>query len=303
MAAIESHSPRSPGFTLLALPLFVISMGNFLSGRPRTRQRVEEVPRLDALDFGRANGLPILTRSTPDGEPYFVGTCPKCGRGVRHLFQVETGVSCRKCAKLIYTSESQRNSVADAVRRNPEATGAALQTLQSAVETGDKTKYNEAMKVLAVSQNSPFDRLPAAADAEAIFADEIRNRIIADDLQTATGLVEIIKTQILAGLETTTNRRGEPLEIAMRGDTLAKLVAAWATVSNVRSNRAAQVALILEKRAEDVPAFSLRDSMREAMKAANWRTPDGYSLEELEGVKELPIRYGTAQERDSSADF
>jgi antitoxin (DNA-binding transcriptional repressor) of toxin-antitoxin stability system len=248
------------------------------------------VPRLDALDFGRANGLPILTRSTPDGEPYFVGTCPKCGRGVRRLFQIESGVLCRKCAKLIYTSESQRNSVADTVRRNPEATGAALETLQSAVETGDKSKYNEAMKVLNVSQNSPFDRLPATTDAEAIFAAEIRNRIIADDLQTATGLVEIIKNQILAGLETTTNRRGEPLEIAMRGDTLAKLVAAWATVSNVRSNRAGQVAQILEKRTDSTTSPSIRELLTQSMKEANWRSRDGYSLEDLENA-DTPINY------------
>lgn len=260
-------------------------MGNFQSGRPRKRQRVEETRRVDALDFARENKLPILTHSTPDGEPYFVGTCPKCARGVRFLFQMETGVVCRKCAGLIYRRDSEHNSVSDAVRRNPEATGAALETLKSSIETGDKSKYNEAMKTLNVAQNLPLDRLPATSDVEAIFAAEIQNRIIADDLQTATGLVEIIKNQILAGMENTQNRRGEPLEIAMRGDTLAKLVQAWATVSNVRSNRAAQVAQILEKRAGNQTPDSIGEIFTQAMIAANHQCADGLSFKELLEMK------------------
>ncbi len=273
-------------------------MGNYLSGRRRLRLRVEDVPKLDALEWCRANGQRIHARRTPDGDTYFVGMCPQCKRGVRALFRVESRVACRKCAGLIYRRDSERGSMAARVRSNPLATGEALQTLREFITTGDPAKFNDSMKILAASENiSPLDRLPAASDAEAMLTEDLLSQILADDLQTATGLIEIIKGQILAGMENTTNRRGEPLEIAMRGDTLAKLSAAWATVSNVRSNRAGQVAQLLEKRGQSEPPKSIGDYLSEAMIKAGHRTPNGYLYEDL--VKghqsEEPIIYTKAQ--------
>lgn len=268
-------------------------MGNFRSGRRRKRERVEDVPRLDALNYARAHNLPTLERQTPDAQAYWIGTCPKCAKGVRDVFQVESGVLCRKCAGLVYRRDSEHNSVADIVRRNPQVTGEAMETLKGAITTGNPAKYNEAMKVLNAAQNSPLDRLPSAQDAEAIVAAELQMRVIADDLQTSTALVEIIKAQIAAGMENTTNRRGEPLEIAMRGDTLAKLVAAWATVSNVRSNRMTQAAQILEKKAEGTHE-SIGEMMTKALIAAKHRTPDGILFEDLvnRANDDMPINYG-----------
>lgn len=261
-------------------------MGSYRSGRPRLRRRVEDVPRFDALEWCRANGVPTVARRTGDGDPYFVGTCPKCKRGVWHLFRVEGRVACRSCCGLVYRSQSECKSEAARVRANPKATGAALQTLREFLSTGRPAQFNDAMKTLAVAQHiSPLDRLPAASDAEAILTEEVLLRILADDLQTSTGLVEIIKAQILEGVENTTNRRGESLEIAMRGDTLAKLSAAWATVSNVRTNRAAQVAQLLEKRAQTGDPQTTRALMLETMKATGYRTPSGHTVEELEEMK------------------
>jgi len=240
-------------------------MGNYLSGRRRLRLRVEDVPRLDALEWCRANGLPVLSHLTPDGDTYFVGTCPQCKRGVRAVFRVEGRVACRKCAGLIYRSDSESNSEAARVRSDPRATGEALQTLREFLSTGDPAQFNDAMKTLAVAQHiSPLDRLPAASDAEAMLTEELLLRILADDLQTATGLIEIIKAQILEGVENMTNRRGESLEVAMRGETLAKLSGAWVTISNVRSNRAQQAAQLLEKRAQTEPK-SIGDMLSEKM--------------------------------------
>lgn len=252
-------------------------MGSYRSGRPRLRRRVEDVPRFDALEWCRSNGVPTVARRTGDGDPYFVGTCPKCERGVWHLFRVEGRVVCRQCAGLVYRSQSECKSEAARVRADPKATGAALQTLREFISTGDAARFNDAMKTLAVSQHiSPLDRLPAASDAEAILTEEVLLRILADDLQTSTGLVEIIKAQILAGMENTTNRRG---------DTLAKLSAAWATVSNVRASRAAQVAQLLEKRAQEGAPQTTRALMLETMKATGYRTPSGHTIEELEAIK------------------
>lgn len=272
-------------------------MGNYLSGRPRLRLRVEEVPRLDALEWCRANGLPVISHRTPDGDNYFVGMCPRCKRGVRALFRVESRVACRKCAGLIYRRDSERGSMAARVRSNPHATGEALQTLREFVTTGDPAQFNDAMKILAASENiSPLERLPAASDAEAMLTEEVLLRILADDLQTATGLIEIIKGQILEGVENTTNRRGESLEIAMRGDTLAKLSAAWATVSNVRSNRAGQVAALLEKRGQGNPE-SICEMLTRSMIKAEWRTASGRLYEDLVNghQSEEPIVYTKAQ--------
>ena len=168
--------------------------------------------------------------------------------------------------------------------------------------------FNEAMKTLAVAQHiNPLDRLPSASDAREMLTEDVLIQILADDVQTSTGLVEIIKAQILAGMENTTNRRGESLEVAMRADSLARLVSAWATVSNVRSNRAAQVAALLEKRAQGEGELSFGQMMERMMKQTMEQRNErgGISLDELESAaSDAPINYKkrATQPDDSNQD-
>ena len=105
-------------------------MGNFNSGRPQIRQRVENTPTVSALQWCRENGGEIVSRPMPDGE-FEMGTCPQCSRACRDLFAVELGFVCRDCAGLIYTAQSQSNSAAAVVRSDPNATGEALEAIQS----------------------------------------------------------------------------------------------------------------------------------------------------------------------------
>lgn len=238
-------------------------MGNFRSGRPRQRQRVEDAQCVNAVKWCKTHNGETVVRSTPDGAEYDVGKCPKCARTCRNLYRVGSGAACQKCAGLIYRSSSQRNSYAEKVKAQPELIGEAFKAMRAHVQTGDASKYNQAMKTLVAAQSMPLDRLPSSDNAEAIIAEELHARILADDLQTSSGLLEIIKGQILEGVENTTNRRGEPLEIAMRGDTLAKLSGAYATVSNLRNNRAAQVAQLMAERGEKADRTNAREQMDE----------------------------------------
>ncbi len=243
-------------------------MGNFRSGRPQKRRRVEDATRVGAVQWCRQHQGETVTRTTPDGNNYDVGKCPRCARTCRNFYRVGSGAACQKCAGLIHRSASQRNSHAEKVKAQPELIGEALQTMRAHVQTGDASSYNTAMKTLVAAQSMPLDRLPSSDNAEAIFAKELRARILADDLQSATGLLEIIKAQILEGVENTMNRRGEPLEIAMRGDTLAKLSGAYATISNLRDNRATQAAQLIADRGDQADRERERQEQADAHEQA-----------------------------------
>ena len=256
-------------------------MGNFESGRPQIRQRVENTPRLDALDYSRANGLSTVARQMPEGAAFELGTCPVCARACRDLFAVESVVKCRECHDLIYTRDSQHNSHAAAVAADPaSASGEALEAIQTYVETGEPAKYNQCMKTLCA-----LDRLPTATAATHALTEELNDRILADDLNTMSALVEIIKSQIVEGMENTTTRRGEPLEIAMRGETLAKLTRALVMAANFRSMRANQMLDLIAARATPEERESLRDGLREAMRAEGYTMPSGHTLDELHAAQ------------------
>lgn len=261
-------------------------MGNYKSGRPQIRQRVEDVQRIDALEYAREHGGEIVSRPLPDDRDFEMGTCPQCSRACRDLFAVESGefgFVCRDCAGLIYTAQSHSNSAVADVRSDPNAAGAALATMQNYVETGAPESFNSGMKTLCA-----LDRLPTAARAAEVFSVEMSDRIMAADLSDATGLLEIIKAKILADLENTTDRKGQPIEVAMRSDSLAKLSRAFVCVSAFRAQRADQMADLMAARATPEERKSSADQIREAMQATNYKFPSGHTLDELEAIRTKP---------------
>ena len=254
-------------------------MGNFSSGRPQIRRRVEDVQRVDALEYARENGGEIVLRPMPDGE-FEMGTCPQCSRACRDLFAVESGFVCRDCAGLIYTAQSQSNSAVADVRSDPHAAGAALATMQNYVETGAPESFNSGMKTLCA-----LDRLPTAARAAEVFSVEMSDRIMAADLSDATGLLEIIKAKILADLENTTDRKGQPVEVAMRSDSLAKLSRAFVAVSEFRADRTKEMQELLAARATPEERQNIADQLRETMRAESYVFPSGHTIDELEAAR------------------
>ena len=258
-------------------------MGNFDSGRPQIRQRVENTPSVCALQWCRENGGEVVTRPLPDDREFEMGTCPNpdCGRACYELYIVEAGALCRTCAGLIYSSVSQRNSHAEAIAADPvRATGDALNAIETFVETGDNAHYNAGMKTLCA-----LSRLPDAATATAALSSELGDRILAADLNDSSALLEIIKAQILVGMENTTNRRGESIEIALRSDSLAKLARAFVTVAAFRADRANQMLDLIAARATPEEREKMRDGLREAMRAEGYTMPSGHTLDELDAAK------------------
>ena len=255
-------------------------MGNFDSGRPQIRQRVENTPSVCALQWCRDNGGEIVSRPMPDNREFEMGLCPRCKSARHELYIVEDDVACRDCHGLIYSSVSQRNSHAAQVRSDPNATGDALGAIQGYVETGDDKLYNQGMKTL-----SALDRLPSATAATDALSPGLADRIIASDLNDSSALLEILKAAILEGVEQTVNRRGQPVEIALRGDTLAKLSRAFVTVSAFRADRADQMLDLIAARATPEEHQNIVDQLREAMRAENYKFPLGHTLEELEAVR------------------
>lgn len=257
-------------------------MGNFDSGRPRQRQRVEETPKVCALDYSRANGLPTFARTMPDGQRFEIGGCPACKQARRDLYNVENVVKCRECHDLIYTRDSQSNSAAAAIKADPRASGEALAQMGEFVESGEPSKYNGAMKALCA-----LDRLPPADAATDTLTPELAKRILADDLNGATGLLEIIKAQIMEGVENTMNRKGQPVEIALRGDTLAKLSRAYVTVAAFRATRAEQM---LESLEADDNGPTMAEIMGELYAKTGAKTQNGYSMAELHERHEASLK-------------
>ena len=258
-------------------------MGSFSSGRPQTKKRVEETPRVDALEYAHANGLPIIERNMPDGAPFELGTCPECQQARRDLYTVENVVKCRECHDLIYTRDSQSNSHAARIVADPRASGEALAQMSEFVETGEPSKYNGAMRTLCA-----LDRLPTASSATDALKSELAERILTDDLNGATGLLEIIKAQIMEGVENTTNRRGETLEIAMRSDTIAKLARAYVIVAGFRAQRAGEMLDLIAANATPEERKSFADEIRETMEATNYKFPSGHTLDELREARAKP---------------
>ncbi len=265
-------------------------MGNFDSGRPQTKNRVEETPKLCALEYARANGLPTFARQMPDGAPHYLGSCPECRQARRDLYNVENVVKCRRCHNLIYTRDSQHNSAAAAVKKaDPaHATGEALAAMSDFIETGEPSKYNQGMKTLCA-----LDRLPPADAATDALTPELAKRILADDLNGATGLLEIIKAQIMEGVENTMNRKGQPVEIALRGDTLAKLSRAYVTVAAFRATRAGQMLESLENN-DGGPTSDERLAALYAQTGA--KTQNGASMAELHARHTQSLKQERANE-------
>ena len=254
-------------------------MGRYSSGRPQIRRRVEDVQRVDALEYARENGGEIVLRPMPDGE-FEMGTCPQCSRACRDLFAVESGFVCRDCAGLIYTAQSQSNSAVADVRSDPHAAGAALATMQNYVETGEPSHYNAGMKTLCA-----LERLPDAATATGALSSELGDRILVADLNDSSALLEIIKAQILVGMENTTNRRGESIEIALRSDSLAKLARAFVTVAAFRADRAGQMQELLAARATPEERQSAADQLRDVIRAEGYKFPSGHTIDELRAAQ------------------
>ncbi len=257
--------------------------GTFKSGRKRTRRRVEEARRVDALDYARETGGQTVPRSTPTGEKFERGTCPTCVRPCRDLFERPgEAPACRHCARLIYAKGSQRNSIAASVKHAD--TAPALDTLRIAVETGDTARFNQGMKTLSAAQNLP-PTLPAAPAEEGDIFAQIQAKIVRDDLETTTEMMEFLRAEIMSGEENFTNRRGESSRIPTRPDGLNKLVNAYATLSNLRANRAGLATTILESRNENNPQ-SIRAIMLDQMAETGHKSPTGYSLAEIEAAKQ-----------------
>ena len=263
--------------------------GNFNSGRPRTRARIEDTPKVCALEFCRANGLATVQRETPGGEAFELGTCPKCAQPRRDLFQTEEGTVCRRCAGLSYRSTSESNSVARIVRRDPEkATSEALETMQNALETNNGAGLHKSAHVLSIAATQT--PTTASSDAAPDFLARVQEAVTRDDLAVSSVLLERVAAQLLSGEETRVDKRGNIDKIPLRPDATARLVGAFVSLSNLRANRAG-IATQLHL-AQDARPDSVREIMRAAMNDTGHKGPSGLTLAELDaaGRGEQPSR-------------
>jgi hypothetical protein len=249
----------------------------FKSGRPRIRDRVEDAQRINAAQWCRANKRPTVEKTTPDGNVYELGICPTCTQTRRDLFETASGVSCRRCAKLIYTTESERNSQIERIKRNPSAAAEAMETMKNALETGNAPALDESAHVLQIAAT-----VPAAPPANVEFA-QAQAHVVTTDLVTATALLEIVTAHLTSGEESHTDRRGHSSQIPLRPDAIAKLVNAFCALSNLRANRAGIATQIVAR--EQSRPESFRDTMIAAMKEAGFKSKDGHTMDELEALK------------------
>ncbi len=248
----------------------------FHSGRPRIRERIEETQRLNAAQWCRDTGRPTVEKTTPDGSVYELGICPTCNQTRRDLFETASGISCRRCAKLIYTTESERNSQTERIKRNPNAAAEALETMKNALETGNAPALDESAHVLQIAATVPAT---PPANVEVEFA-QAQAHIVKTDLITATTLLEIVTAQLMSGEESHADRRGNVSQIPLRPDAIAKLVNAFCALSNLRANRAGIATQIVAR--EQTRPESFRDTMIAVMKETGHKTQDGHTIEELE---------------------
>lgn len=253
-------------------------------GRTRTRARVEDVARFDALEFCRANNLPTAEKSTPTGEPFEVALCPTCQRRARWFYQTapETAV-CRKCAGLEYRSKSESNSRASKIRADPHAAQIAMNQISTALDTGDTAELDEGAHTLEIC--ATVTPTPPPNDAEPqgdlSFA-EVQNIIVRADLKTATNLLERVVSQLESAEETHVNRKGEASQVAMRPDSVAKLVNAYATLSNLRANRAGiATQIVATERQREEGGKTSADLMTEHLARRDRETASGRSMRDL----------------------
>ncbi len=268
-----------------------------MAGRKRTRTRVEDAQRVFGLDYARQHGTPVETRKTPTGDTFEVSLCPKCERAARYFFTVEGVTGCRKCLNLTYRRESESGTIAEKLRQEPALVGEALHTLKSALESPSGTEqpdFADAMTTLSAAAQM----LPSEAKTDEVFA-EIQAQIVGDDLKTTTEILAVIREKILSEKENHTDRFGVSNQIPMRPDALNKLVNAWATVANVRANRAGIATSISERRNLGDGPESVRDALTRALKERGHRARGGLTLEQLENA-ELPAlpRHGEIVEAE-----
>lgn len=270
--------------------------GNFRSGRPRTRERIEDARRVDALEFCRANDLPTVQRETPGGELFELGTCPKCEQPRRDLFATDAGTVCRRCAGLSYRSSSESNSVAQIVRRDAEkATGEALETMQNAVETGNAVELDKSAHVLEIAATTTPTTASSATSSDAApdFLARVQEGVIRDDLAVSSVLLERIAAQLLSGEETRVDKRGNVDKIPLRPDATARLVGAFVSLSNLRANRAGVATQIYAQ--QDTRPDSLREIILRRLSEDDRQTPEGASLRAI-----LNAQNGTSSEEGSA---
>lgn len=251
--------------------------GNHLSGRPRTRARVEDAPRVDALNYCRSNGLPTIKSAMPTGEPFEWGTCPKCEQPRRYLFEVDAATVCRRCAGLVYRSKSESNSVAGRVRSDPaKAEGLALGTMQNALNTNDGAQLDRAAHTLEIVVTMPA---ATSGDAAPDFLGRVQEAVLRDDLAKTSALLERVAARLFSGEETRVDKRGNVDKIPMRPDSEARLIGAFCSLSNLRANRAG-LATQMHAAQQDRPE-SLRDLLTRRMLEDDHKTPEGVSLREI----------------------
>ncbi len=258
-----------------------------MAGRKRIRTRVEDAQRVFGLDYARQHGTPVESRRTPTGDTFDLALCPLCARAARYFFTVEGVTGCRKCLNLTYRRESESNTIAEKLRQEPALIDEALNSLKSVLESPSGTEqpdFADAMKTLSAAAQM----LPTESDAQAtndeVFA-EIQAQIVGDDLKTTTEILAVIREKILSGQENHTDRFGVSSQIPIRPDALGKLVNAWATVANVRANRAGIATQITERRNLGEGPESVRDALIRGMKERNHRARGGLTLEQLESAE------------------
>lgn len=262
-----------------------------MAGRKRTRTRIEDAERVFALDYARNHGSAVETRQTPTGDDYETALCPKCNRGARYFFTVEGVTACRKCLNLTYRRESESGTIAEKLRREPALIGEALNTLKGVLDTPNASAqpgFDEAMKTLSAAAQMQPAQPDTQGATDDVFA-EIQTQIVGADLKTTTDILAVIEAQILSGRENYTDRHGLSSQVPMRPDALGKLVSAWATVANVRANRAGLATQITEKRNAGEGPESIRDAINRRLKERGHRAPGFISLEELESAEPLYI--------------
>lgn len=166
----------------------------------------------------------------------------------------------------------------------------ALKTMQNALDTNDTQAADAAAATLEICATVTPTDTPPADDLS--FA-EVQNIIVRDDLKTATELLERVVSQLESGEETHVNRKGEAQQVAMRPDSVAKLVNAYATLSNLRANRggiATQIVATERAREESGGGKTSVQLMAEYYEKYDVRTPSGRSMKELHDQHEASMK-------------
>lgn len=250
-------------------------------GRIRTRARVEDAARVDALQWCREHGLPTAEKFTPTGEPFEVALCPTCSRRARWFYKTAPDVAqCRRCAGLVYRSKSESNSRAAKIRADPHAAREAMQLMGNALDTNDTAALDEGAHALQICATITPTQPPSDAtpQGDLSFAD-VQNIIVRDDFKTASQLLKRVVSQLESAHETHVSRKGEVSQVPMRPDSVSKLVNAYATLSNLRANRAGIATQIhsTQQQSEE-GGESLGDLISRSLAASGHTTQSGKSM-------------------------